>query len=78
MGKEAKGKGFKSIKGKEGIKKMKDIFICLLMNLMNHGKITTANMYNDDFTKIILSGDECDFEITVMRNEKLEEKNDGN
>ena len=56
---------------------MNDIFICLLMNLKNHGKITSANMYDSGYTKITLADDGNEYDISVIRREKVEvEKND--
>lgn len=55
---------------------MNDIFMCLLMNLRNHGKITSA-MFDEGFTKITLVGSDNEFDISVLKKEKAEvEKND--
>ena len=54
---------------------MKDVFICLLMNLKNHGKITSASMYNDGFSKIKLDDGDSEYEVSVMRKEKFGEVN---
>lgn len=69
MGREAKGKGFEGIKGKEGFKKMKDIFMCLLMNLKNHGSVSQASM-DDSFIKIALVDTEFEYEVCVFKKEK--------
>ena len=76
MGRQAKGKNFKGIKEKEGIKKMNDIFMCLLINLRNHGNIKSA-MFNEGFTKVTLVDGDDEFDVSVIKREKVEEdKND--
>ena len=56
---------------------MSDIFMCLLMNLKNHGKITSASMYDSGFVKINLVDGSDEYEISVLKREKVEEeKND--
>ena len=55
---------------------MNDIFMCLLMNLRNHGKITSA-MFNEGFTKVTLVDGDDEFDVSVIKREKVEEdKND--
>lgn len=55
---------------------MNDIFMCLLMNLRNHGKITSA-MFDEGFTKVTLINGDSAFDVSVIKREKLEEeKND--
>jgi hypothetical protein len=54
---------------------MKDIFMCLLLNLANHGKLTSA-MYDDGFAKITLVNKDNEYDISVIKKAKLEEKKD--
>lgn len=55
---------------------MKDIFVCLFLNLTKHGKITSA-MFDDGFTKISLVDDDNEYDVSVIKKAKLEEiKND--
>ena len=46
---------------------MRNIFLCLLMNLKNHGKITAAKMENDELTKITLVSGEDTYKIKVTK-----------
>ena len=79
MGTEAKGKGVKSIKREEGFEKMKDIFLCLLLNLTNHGKITVANMYDDTFCSLKLVRADGEYDINITKREvKTEDKENEN
>ena len=48
---------------------MKDIFLCLLLNLTHHGKITTANMYDDTFCSLKLVGSNGEYEINITKRE---------
>ena len=55
---------------------MKDIFLCLLLNLTHHGKITTANMYDDTFCSLKLVRSDGEYEINITKRvTKGEEKN---
>lgn len=56
---------------------MKDIFMCLLVNLRNHGKIKSA-MFDDGFAKITLVDENNEYDISVIKKAKLEEEKDGN
>ena len=76
MGREEKGKSFKSIKREEGIKKMNDIFMCLLMNLRNHGRITSSSMFDEGYTKITLVDGDYEYDVSVMKRVKMEEEKD--
>ena len=56
---------------------MNEIFMCLLMNLKNHGKITSASMFDAGYTKITLVDDGNEYDISVVKKASLEEeKND--
>lgn len=55
---------------------MNSIFMCLLANLRNYGKIPSA-MFDDGFAKITIVGDDYDYDVSVIRKAKVEEaKND--
>ena len=54
---------------------MKSIFMCLLANLRNYGKIPSA-MFDDGFAKITIVGDDYDYDVSVIRKAKLEEEKD--
>ena len=50
---------------------MKDLFMCLLLNLQNHGNIVSANLYKDsDFATIELEGKDCTYDISIRKEEK--------
>ena len=47
---------------------MKDIFMCLLLNLANHGKITEANMYKDGaYSNVTVKTDDGTYRISVTK-----------
>lgn len=55
---------------------MKDIFMCLLLNLCNHGKLTEANMYESGlFSQIKLKAESGTYTISISK-EKEGEKED--
>lgn len=55
---------------------MKDIFLCLLINLRNHGKIKSA-MFDDGFAKVTLVDSDNEYDVSVIKKAKSEEeKND--
>lgn len=50
---------------------MKDLFMCLLLNLQNHGNIVSAKLYKDsDFATIELEGKDCTYDISIRKEEK--------
>ena len=54
---------------------MKDLFMCLLLNLTKHGKLTEANMYrNGAFSAITVETDNGTYTVTISK-EKDEENN---
>ena len=55
---------------------MNNIFMCLLMNLKNHGKITSASMFDAGYSKITLVDGNDEYDISVMKRAKLEEEKD--
>lgn len=54
---------------------MKDIFMCILMNLRIYGKIKFA-MFDDGFAKITLVDENNEYDISVIKKAKSEEKED--
>lgn len=46
---------------------MKDMFLCLLLNLGKFGNINQANFYNKDFSEVKLENDEGEYTISIMR-----------
>ena len=58
---------------------MKDLFICLFLNIAKFGKVTSANFYNDDLSNIRIDTEDCEYEISIFRKAKVtEEKENGN
>ena len=55
---------------------MKDLFIFLLINVAKFSKLTTANFYNDDWSSLKIGTDECEYEISIFRKAKEENKDD--
>ena len=54
---------------------MRDLFMCLLLNVTNHGKLTEANLYeNGKFATLKIENDNGTFDISIMKKE--EEKED--
>ena len=53
---------------------MKDLFLCLLMGLKDHGNITEANLYDEKSSSIRLV--EGDSEYLIFVSKKEVEKND--
>lgn len=54
---------------------MKDLFMCLLLNLVNHGRLTEANMYEGGyFSNIKIKTDDGTYTISISK-EKEEEEN---
>ena len=56
---------------------MKDLFMCLLVNLRNHGKIKSA-MFDSGFAKITLVDGDNQYDVSIIKNVKSEEEKDGN
>lgn len=57
---------------------MKDLFLCLLINLKNFGKILSASLYDNELSSIKIERDGFVYDLTVSCKEisKEEEKND--
>ena len=57
---------------------MKDIFMCLLLNLVHHGKITEANLYKGGTcSTITLKNEEGIYKVSVIK-EETERVTNGN
>ncbi len=54
---------------------IKDIFMCLLLNLKNYGRIKSA-MFDDGFAKITLVDGDNQFDVSVIKKARLEEEKD--
>ena len=53
---------------------MKELFMCLLLNLKNHGNIVAATLYRiGTFASIELEGDDAVYTITISKEEKKNE-----
>jgi hypothetical protein len=55
---------------------MKDLFICLLLNIAKFGKVTSANFYGDDLSTIKIETKNSEYEISIFRKAKEENKDD--
>ena len=56
---------------------MKDLFMCLLLNLQKHGKIVAANLYRDGkFATLEIDGEDAVYTVTINREEKKSEGNE--
>ena len=52
---------------------MKELFMCLLLNLQNHGDITAANLYEGgNFSNLTLKGQDGVYTVTISKEEKKE------
>lgn len=49
---------------------MYNIFLCLLINLKNHGNIFSAAMYDNGFSVIKLKDGDEEYEISIDKKEK--------
>ena len=50
---------------------MKDLFMCLLLNLKVHGDITEANMYKGgEFSQLEISTDSGKYRISITKREE--------
>lgn len=53
---------------------MKDLFMCLLINITKFGKLTGANLFNDDYSSMTLENEHGEYTISVTRRDKKEEE----
>lgn len=50
---------------------MKDLFMCLLLNLKTHGNITEANMYKGgDFSQVEIATESGIYRISITKQDK--------
>ena len=55
---------------------MKDLFMCLLLNMVNHGNLTQACLYkNGKFATLTIENENGTFDISIMKKEE-EKDND--
>lgn len=55
---------------------MMDLFMCLLLNLVRHGKITEANMYEDGtYSNVTVKTDNGTYKISILKEETKQEAN---
>lgn len=53
---------------------MKDLFICLLLNLKNHGNLVSATMYKgDEFAKVEVEKDGAVYTVAITKSEPYAE-----
>lgn len=55
--------------------KTKDLFLCLLLNLKNHGDIKSAMLYRNGFATVDLVDGEDEYTVSISKKEKENEKN---
>lgn len=46
---------------------MKDMFLCLMLNLGKFGNIKQAAFYSKDFSEVKLENDDGEYTISIMR-----------
>ena len=52
---------------------MKDLFVCLLLNLTRHGNLTEANMYEGGiFSVLKIKTDSGTYTISISKNKEKE------
>ena len=50
---------------------MKDLFMCLLLNLAQHGKITEANLYRSgDFSNVTVKTDNGTYRVSISKEDE--------
>jgi hypothetical protein len=53
---------------------MKDLFMCLLLNLMKHGNITEANLYKGGkFSSIVVETKDGIYTVNIGKEDKTDE-----
>jgi hypothetical protein len=53
---------------------MKELFMCLLLNLKNHGNITAASLYRDSkFASIEIESEDAVYTVNIAKEEKKDE-----
>ena len=54
---------------------MRDLFLCLLVNLKNHGNITSASMW-EELSSITLVNGKDEYSISIRKDTKKEDTKD--
>lgn len=57
---------------------MENIFLCLLINLKNHGKLSSALFRDENYATVTVEDNNSEYVVTVMKREKVEVEKDGN
>ena len=53
---------------------MKDLFMCLLLNLTKHGKLVSADMYRSGvFSNIEIESEDAVYTVTITKEPKKDE-----
>lgn len=53
---------------------MKELFMCLLLNLKNHGQIIAANLYRDgNFATMDIESEDAIYTVSIAKAEKKNE-----
>ena len=53
---------------------MKDLFMCLLLNMVNHGNLTEANLYSSGkYATLTLENENGIFNISIMKEDEEKE-----
>lgn len=55
---------------------MKDLFLCLLLNITKFGKLASANYYNEDFSNLKIETEDCEYEISIFKKDKVKGETD--
>ena len=53
---------------------MKDLFLCLLINIGKFGKTTSAHLYDENLVHIKLEDGNNEYEISITRKDKIQEE----
>ena len=53
---------------------MKDLFICLLLNICKFGRLKSADMYNDNFSTLDIVTEDGKYSISIRKEETVEEE----
>lgn len=54
---------------------MKDLFMCLLLNMQKHGNLTSALLKDETYATVSLESNGAQYLVTVIKKEVEEEKN---
>ena len=53
---------------------MKDLFLCLFMNICKFGNIESANLYSADFSTLYIDTEDGKYCISIRKEENQEDK----